>query len=86
MGWVIRDEHPGCEAEQRQTRIAQKAATSEADFRELLLVEIPLEIHPLIEANRHTRLPPLDRFLLCDLHQASVLLSGVTGFHELHQG
>jgi len=62
MGWVIRDEHPGCETEQRQTRIAQKAATSEADLRELLLVETPLEVHPLIEANRHTRLPPLDRF------------------------
>jgi hypothetical protein len=59
MGWVIRNEHPGCEAEQRQTRIAQKAATSEADLRELLLVETPLKVHPLLEANRHTRLPPL---------------------------
>jgi hypothetical protein len=38
MGRVSWDEHPGGEAEQRQARVAQKAATPEPDLRELLVV------------------------------------------------
>ena len=38
IGRVSWDEHPGGEAEERQARVAQKAATPEPDLRELLVV------------------------------------------------
>jgi hypothetical protein len=68
LGGSRSDEHPGGGAEQRQARVAQEAATSEPDLRELLVVETLLqiegllEIQPLLDAYRHTRLAPFARF------------------------
>lgn len=87
LGFVgLYQEQSGGEAEQCEARVAQEAAAPESNLRELLVVDFCFEFGQLGLVYRHTRLPPLDRFLLCDLNQASLMLSGVPGFHELEQG
>src|SRR5215211_5078890 len=81
-----RREHPGGEAEQRKTRVAQEAAASESYLRELFVVDRCFEFSHLGLVQRHTRLPPFDSFLLCDLHQVALLSRGTFGSHELDQG
>ena len=88
LGW---DQYPGGNAEQRQARVAQKAATSEPDLRELfvaetlLKIETLLESDPLLEAYRHARLPPFARFFLPDLYETLLLRPSASGFHELYK-
>ena len=83
-GW--RGEQPGGEAKQCKTRVAQETTAPEPNFRELFVVDFCFEfLHPG-PIQRHTRLPPFDRFFFRDLYGSTVLCPGVFGFHELQQG
>jgi hypothetical protein len=86
VGFLGRSEHPGGESEQCKTRVAQEAAAPEPNLRELLVVDCCLEFGHLGFVQRHTLLPPFDRFLVCDLYQASLPRQIASGFHELDQG
>jgi hypothetical protein len=77
-----RAEHSGGEAEQRQSRVAQKAAAPEPYFREVLFAEALLEIRKLPVVYRNTNSPPLDFFLLCNLYEAFLFRRTVSGLHE----
>ena len=80
--YLGRGDHPGGEAEQRQSRFAQEAAAPEPDLREVLLAETLLEIRQLPMVHGHTNLPPLDLFLFRDLYKALLFRRTVSGFHE----
>lgn len=79
-------EHSGGQAEKREARVAQEAAAPEPNLRELFVVDLGLEFGQLGLVQRHTLLPPFDRFLLRELNQVAALRPGVTGLHELEQG
>ena len=66
----------GGEAEQRQARVAQEAATPEPDLGQLLFAEVPLYIHQTPEVIGHPGLPPLDHLFLCDFHEAARVRRG----------
>ena len=79
-------EQPGGETKQCKTRVAQEIAAPEPYVRELFVVDFCFEfLHPG-PVQRHTRLPPFDRFLFRDLYETTVLRPGASGFHELQKG
>ncbi len=77
-----RADHSGGEAEQRQSRVEQKAAAPEPYFREVLFAETLLEIRKLPVVYRNTNSPPLDFILLCNLYEALLFRRTVSGLHE----
>jgi hypothetical protein len=86
LGILLYREHPGGEAEQRKTRVAQEAAAAEPDLRELFVVDLRLEFGYSGFVQRHARLPPVGRFLFRDLNKASILRQGASRFYEFDQG
>ena len=71
LGWCRED--PGGEAEKCETRVAQEAAAPESNLRELFLIDRRLEFCYLSLVQRHTRLPPFERFPFCEIYRAALL-------------